>query len=320
MPKKEVKVAEGSKQTETPKEAESIKVHAQKPQKETKDEHYSQFLEVFKKLQINIPFAKVLEQRPPYVVLMKGLLFEKKALKEDEIVVLTKEYSTLIQSKLPRKMPDPGSFQIPCTIGNITFDKALCDLSSSINLMPLSVMKKLQIPKVQATRIALKMADKSLKQAYGIVENILVKVGKLFLLADFVILDMGEDANDSIILGRPFLATGRALIHVEKGELVLRMHNDYSIFKVCRPSLHSDERGTCIRSEVSNPSLQGSLIEARQSSHFKPSLMGINVILSDIKLKFGVRILSLEHVELSHESIGKKLIVRGEDLSPYDPP
>ncbi|XP_057723911.1 uncharacterized protein LOC130939863 [Arachis stenosperma] len=124
---------------------------------------------------------------------MKSLLSEKKALKGDETVVLTKEGSALIQRKLPKKMPDLGSFLIPCTIGNITFEKALCDLSSSINLMPLSVMKKLGIQEAQATRITLQMDDKSLRQAYGLVENILVKVGELFHPVDFVILDMGEE-------------------------------------------------------------------------------------------------------------------------------
>ncbi|XP_016185537.1 uncharacterized protein LOC107627198 [Arachis ipaensis] len=119
------------------------------------------------------------------------LLSKKNTLKGDETVVLTKECSVIIQSKLPRKMPDPGSFQILCTIGNITFDKALCHLGTSINLMPLSVMKKPQIQKAQPTRIALQMADKSLRQAHGIVENVLVKVGEFFLPADFVILDMG---------------------------------------------------------------------------------------------------------------------------------
>ncbi|XP_020966727.1 uncharacterized protein LOC110266421 [Arachis ipaensis] len=114
---------------------------------------------------------------PPYVALMKNLLSEKKALKGDKIVVLTKECSALIQSKLSKKMPDPESFWILCTIGNITFDKALCDLGSSINMMLLSVMKKLKIQEAQPTRIALEMADKSLRQAYGLVENVMVKVG-----------------------------------------------------------------------------------------------------------------------------------------------
>ncbi|XP_057719660.1 uncharacterized protein LOC130934087 [Arachis stenosperma] len=198
----------------------------QRLQKETKDNQFSKFLVVFRKLEINIPFANALNQMPLYVKFIKDLLSAKKAFKGDEIVVLTKECSALIQSMLPKKMSDPRSFRISCTIGNITFDKALCDLGSSINLMPLSVMKKQGIQEAQATRITLQMADKSLRQVYGLVENVLVKAGELFLLIDFVILDRGEDTDESIILGRSFLATGRALVDVERGELMLRLHED----------------------------------------------------------------------------------------------
>ncbi|QHN82442.1 Retrotransposon gag protein [Arachis hypogaea] len=130
------------------------------------------------------------------------------------------------------KKDDPGSFYIPCTIGNITIEKSFCDLGAGINLMPLSLMRKLQISELKSTRIVLQMADKSIKQALGVVENVLVKVGKFFLPADFVILDMDEDPNTPIILGRPFLATGRALIDVEKGELLLRVHDEHLAFHV----------------------------------------------------------------------------------------
>ncbi|XP_016167507.1 uncharacterized protein LOC107609953 [Arachis ipaensis] len=116
---------------------------------------------------------------------LKSVFSEKKALRGDETVVLTKKYSALVQKKLPQKSSDPRSFLIPCTIGTITFEKALCDLGSSINLMPLSVMKKLGIQEVQLTRISLEMVDKSLKRAYGVVENVLVKVEDLYLPADF---------------------------------------------------------------------------------------------------------------------------------------
>ncbi|XP_016195590.1 uncharacterized protein LOC107636605 [Arachis ipaensis] len=190
--------------------------HPQKVLKETKDEQFTEFLEIFKKLHINIPFAEVLEKMPPYMAFMKSLLSEKKR-------------------KLLKKMPDPGSFLIPCTIGNITFEKELCDLGSSINLMPLSIMKKLRIQEAQITRITLQMANKSLRQVYGLLENVLVKVRELFLLADFVIHNMGEDTDDSIILGRPFLATGRSLVDFKSGELVLRLHEDWMVFKVFKP-------------------------------------------------------------------------------------
>ncbi|XP_057746750.1 uncharacterized protein LOC130966019 [Arachis stenosperma] len=137
--------------------------HLQNVQEETKDEQLAQFLAVFKKLQINILFAEVLEKKPPYMACLKNVFSEKKALKRDETIMLTKECSALLQKKLPQKLLDPRSFLIPCTIGTITFEKALCNLRSSINLSPLSVMKKLGIQEAQPIRISLEMVDKILK-------------------------------------------------------------------------------------------------------------------------------------------------------------
>ncbi|XP_016185707.1 uncharacterized protein LOC107627385 [Arachis ipaensis] len=99
-----------------------------------------------------------------YVNFMKKLLSEKRPLKGGQTVVLTIECSTIIQRNLSSKKPDPGSFQIPCTIGNNTFERGLCDLGESINLMPPSVMKKLQIQEVKPTRIDLQLVDKSVRQ------------------------------------------------------------------------------------------------------------------------------------------------------------
>ncbi|XP_015961420.1 uncharacterized protein LOC107485399 [Arachis duranensis] len=178
-------------------------------QEEPKVEQIGRFLVIFRKLNVNSSHAEGLEKDPPSLACLK-------ASKGDEIVVLTKGCRALVQKKLPQKLPDPGSLLISCTIGTITFGKALCDLRSSINLMPLSVMKRLGIQEVQPAKISLEMADKSLKRAHGMVEDLLVKVEDLYLPADFVILDTGEDRDNSIILGRPFLATTKALIDVKK--------------------------------------------------------------------------------------------------------
>ena len=76
---------------------------------------------------------------------MKELLTRKSSLKGGQTIVMNKECSALIQPELPTKRRDPGSFHIPCAIGETMFDKGLCDMGASINLMPLSFMKKLQI-------------------------------------------------------------------------------------------------------------------------------------------------------------------------------
>ncbi|PNX59125.1 hypothetical protein L195_g059533, partial [Trifolium pratense] len=88
------------------------------------------FLEVFKKLQINIPFAEALEQMPTYAKFMKDIISRKKTI-GDEKVRLTEQCSAILQRKIPQKLKDPGSVTIPCTIGDRTFKKALIDLGAS---------------------------------------------------------------------------------------------------------------------------------------------------------------------------------------------
>ncbi|XP_061371174.1 uncharacterized protein LOC133313779 [Gastrolobium bilobum] len=162
---------------------------------------------------------------------MKDLLSRKRKLQECETVTLTEECNAIIQKKLPTKLKDRGSFSIPCTIGKVKVDNVLCDLGASINVMPLSMMKKLEITEVKPTKTILQLADRSTKQAYGIIEDILVKVDKFIIPVDFVILDIEEDAIIPMIFGRPFLATSGALIDVPKDELILRVDGEKEIFK-----------------------------------------------------------------------------------------
>ncbi|XP_015940306.1 uncharacterized protein LOC107465848 [Arachis duranensis] len=129
----------------------------------------------------------------------------------------------------------------------MTLERALCDLGVSINLMPLSMMKKLTIEEVKPTKMSLQMADRSLKIPNRVVENLLVKVGEFTFRADFVILDMEEEGHNSIILGRPFLATAKAIIDVEKGEMVLRVHNEQIIINVFKAMQYTPEKEKHIR-------------------------------------------------------------------------
>ena len=123
-------------------------------------------------------------------------------------------------------MKDPGSFTIPCSIGNCDFKKALCDSGASINLMPLSMVQRLSLGELTPTTITLQMADRSMAQPESILEDVLVKVGKFIFLVDFVVMKMEEDNQVPLLLGRPFLATRAALIDVQKGELTLRVGDE----------------------------------------------------------------------------------------------
>ncbi|KAL6494273.1 hypothetical protein OROGR_031073 [Orobanche gracilis] len=196
------------------------------------DAQFSKFLEIFKKININIPFAGALEQMSNYAKYLKDVISKKRRLGDYETVMLTEESSTVIQRKLPQKLKDPGSFTVPCTIGSLSFKKALCDLGASINLMPLSIFRKIGVGEMKATSITLQLADRSVAYPRGIVEDVLVKVDKFILSTDFVVLEMDEDGDLPLILGCPFLATGRALIDVEKGELTLRVNDEHALFSI----------------------------------------------------------------------------------------
>ena len=183
--------------------------------KESKlEKRFTKFLDIFKKLHINIPFMEALESMPSYVKFIKKILVSKKKLEEYGTITLTEECSAILQKKPPPKLQDPGSFAIPFSIRNQVLGKAPCDFEASINLIPLLMFKRLKLGEPKSTKISLQLADRSYQHPQGIIENILVKVGKFVLPADFVILDMEEDDSVPIILGKPFLATGNAQINV----------------------------------------------------------------------------------------------------------
>ncbi|XP_016192293.1 uncharacterized protein LOC107633170 [Arachis ipaensis] len=164
-------------------------------------------------------------------------------------MILTQECNAVIQEGIPPKLKDPRSFYLPCTIGNTIIDKALCDLGSSINLMPLSMMKKLSIEEVKPTQMSLELVDRSLVIPEGVIENLLVRVGKFIFPTDFVILDLGEEGHDSIILGKPFLATPRAIIDVEQEEMTLRVNDEKITLNVFQEVHHTVEEKSCMKVE-----------------------------------------------------------------------
>ncbi|XP_015960553.1 uncharacterized protein LOC107484507 [Arachis duranensis] len=129
--------------------------YPQRLRRDGKDGQFSKFLEIFKKLEINIPFPEALEQMPLYAKFLKELITKKRNWEAKETKVLTEECNTIIQKKLPQKLKDPGSFQISCIIGDITIEKALCDLGASINLIFLTMMRRMKIEEAKPTRMAL---------------------------------------------------------------------------------------------------------------------------------------------------------------------
>ena len=144
-------------------------------------------------------------------------------MEEYETEALIEDCSALIQKKLPPKLKDAGNLSIPCEIGYMNFERALCDLGASVRLMPLSICQKPEICELKSTTISLQLADHSVKHPIGILEDVPIKVGKFSILADFVVLEVEEDSHIPIIRGKSFLATASTIIDVRNGKLSLNV-------------------------------------------------------------------------------------------------
>ncbi|KAL8470216.1 hypothetical protein ACS0TY_032902 [Phlomoides rotata] len=119
--------------------------------------------------------------------------------------------------------------------------------------MPLSIFKTLGLRELRPTTVNLQLADRSMAYPEGITEDVLIKVDKFIFPVDFVVLEMKEDESVPLILGKPFLATGGAVIDVKKGELVLNVedaHVLFNIYKVRKPIEEEDDED---EEYISNP-------------------------------------------------------------------
>ncbi|GJT91546.1 reverse transcriptase domain-containing protein [Tanacetum coccineum] len=180
---------------------------------------------MFKQFHINISLADALIPIPKYQKMLKSLLSNKETLIELANTPLNESCSAVILKKLPEKLGDPRKFLIPCGFSELKC-KALADLGASINLMPLSMWRKLGSPEHISTQITLELANRDICTLKGIARDVFVPVGKFTFPADFVIVDYESDPRVPLILGRPFLRTARALIDVHGEEMILRDGNE----------------------------------------------------------------------------------------------
>ena len=127
---------------------------------------------------------------------------------------------------VPKKLGDPGIPTIPCSSKRNYVKTALCDLGAGVSVMPFSLYKRLDLNKLTPTEISLQMADKSTAIPIGICEDVPIVVAKVTILTDFVILEMPEDDNMSIILGRPFLNTAGAVIDYNKSKVTFHINGN----------------------------------------------------------------------------------------------
>nr|GEX04207.1 reverse transcriptase domain-containing protein [Tanacetum cinerariifolium] len=192
----------------------------------------AKFMEIFHDLHFELSFADALVHMPKFASMFKKLLNNKNKLIELTKTPLNENCSAVVLKKLPEKLGDPGRFLIPCDF--LKFDNclALADLGTSINLMPLSIWKKLKLPTLNDTKMVLELADRTISKPTGVADNVFVKVGKFYFPVDFAVLNFIADPRVPLILRRPFLSTAHALIDVYEGEIILR-HDDQSLTLKC---------------------------------------------------------------------------------------
>nr|GEV90662.1 reverse transcriptase domain-containing protein [Tanacetum cinerariifolium] len=197
------------------------------------------FFQIFQDLHFDISFADALLLMSKFASTIKSLLTNKDKLFELAKISLNENCSAMLLKKLPKKLRDPGKFLIPCDFSGMDVCHALADLSASINLMPLSIWKKLSLLELTPTRMTLELADRSITRPKGLAEDVFVKVRNFHFLTDFVVVDFEADPRVPLILGRSFLRTGCALIDVYGEEITLQVNDEAVTFNLNQTTRHS---------------------------------------------------------------------------------
>ncbi|CAN6573203.1 unnamed protein product [Malus baccata var. baccata] len=193
-----------------------------------KEENEKDILETFRKVQVNIPLLDAIKQVP-----------------SKEVVKVSENVSAVLQRKLPPKCKDPGSFTIPCVIGNTKFEHTMLDLGASINVMPYSIYASMNLGELKNDGVIIQLADRSNAYPKG--------VNDLVFPADFYVLEM-EDSGYStslpILLGRPFMKTARTKIYVFKGTLTKEFDGDVIDFNISEYIKYPKDDHSCFSIDV----------------------------------------------------------------------
>ncbi|CAN6573211.1 unnamed protein product [Malus baccata var. baccata] len=199
------------------------------------EEEEKDVLETFRKMHVNIPLLDAIKQIPKYAKCLKKLCTTKKSVRDKEVVHVSKNVSVILQRKLPPKCKYPGSFTIPCVIGNTRFKSAMLDLGASINVMPYSVYASMNLGALKHDGVIIQLADRSNAYPKGVLEDVLVQVDHLIFPADFYVLEMDESDHAPslpILLGMPFMKLAQTKIDVAKGLVTMAFGGDTISFKI----------------------------------------------------------------------------------------
>ncbi|CAN6566576.1 unnamed protein product [Malus baccata var. baccata] len=220
-----------------------------------KEEAKKDILETFRKVQVNIPLLDAIKQVPRYAKFLKELCTTRKRISTKEVVKVGENVSAILQRKLPPKCKDPGSFTIPCVIGNTRFESAMLDLGASINVMPYSIYASMNLGELTNDGVIIQLADRSNAYPKGVLEDVLVQVNHLIFPADFYVLEMDESDHAPslpILLGRPFMKTARTKIDVFNGTLTMEFDGEVINFNLSDSMKFPNENHSCFAIDVIN--------------------------------------------------------------------
>ncbi|RDX92306.1 hypothetical protein CR513_25582, partial [Mucuna pruriens] len=206
---------------------------------------------MFRKVEINIPLLDAIKQVPKYAKFLKELCIHKRRKRKGSreiggvVSTLTRnEEFTAGALALPKKCRDLGIFSVPCTIGECTFADAMLDLGASINVMSASIYRSLNFGDLEPAGMTIQLANMSIVQPLGVLEDVLVQVNKLIFPADFYVLDMEDETSgkeSTLILGRTFLMTARTKIDVHVGTLSMEFGDTLVQFNIFEAIKHPTE-------------------------------------------------------------------------------
>ncbi|KAM1175357.1 hypothetical protein ACFX19_028369 [Malus domestica] len=218
-----------------------------------KEEAEKDILETFRKVQVNIPLLDAVKQVPRYAKFLKELCTTRKRISNKEVVQVSENVSAVLQRKLPPKCKDPGSFTIPCVIGNTKFEHAMLDLGASINVMPYSIYASMNLGELKNDGVIIQLADRSNAYPKGVLEDVLVQVDNLIFPADFYVLEMEDSPNVTplpILLGRPFMKTARTKIDVFKGTLTMEFDGEIINFNISEAMKFPKDDHSCFSIDI----------------------------------------------------------------------
>ncbi|XP_050147310.1 uncharacterized protein LOC126622570, partial [Malus sylvestris] len=227
-----------------------------------KEEAEKDILETFRKVQVNIPLLDAIKQVPRYAKFLKELCTTRKRMATKEVVKVGDNVSAILQRKLPPKCKDPGSFTIPCVIGNTRFESAMLDLGASINVMPYSIYASMNLGALKNDGVIIQLADRSNAYPKGVLEDVLVQVNHLVFPADFYVLEMDESDHAPslpILLGRPFMKTARTKIDVYSGTLSMEFDGEVVNFNLSDSIKYPSEDHSCFSIDIIDSLAQGYL-------------------------------------------------------------